>query len=442
MFAFNNSTPATWSDPLPDSVDVVVIGAGVIGVCSAWFLCQRGLSVLVCDKGVVAGEQSSRNWGWVRSTGRDPDEVPVSMLATNLWEQFQQELGDGIGFRRESIMAVTDSQQELAELESWLEIAQQFGLDTRAIGPEEARRLSGASDNRWLGGIATASDGRAEPFTAVPTLAAALREKGGLVRERCAVRCVETEAGRISAVVTEHGTVKTSSVICAAGGWSSLFLSNLGIDFPQLVLRGTVARTKVTDDFFGGAAGLGDVFVRRRNDGGYTVATGFAEHFIGANSFRFLFKFIPTMGSASDMAVRLQRDPTQQGIFKKRWGPADVSPFEHCRVNDPAPSPRALRKMRAKLKQQVPQLADVEFEESWAGMIDATPDVVPVMDGIPDCPGLFLATGFSGHGFGIGPGAGKVMADLVTGDDTGFDLSRFRFSRFSDGSKIRPGPAI
>ena len=72
---------------------------------------------------MVAGEQSSRNWGWVRSTGRDPDEVPISMLATNLWEQFQQELGDGIGFRRETIMAVTDSEQELAELESWLQIA-------------------------------------------------------------------------------------------------------------------------------------------------------------------------------------------------------------------------------------------------------------------------------------------------------------------------------
>jgi glycine/D-amino acid oxidase-like deaminating enzyme len=75
-------------------------------------------------------------------------------------------------------------------------------------------------------------------------------------------------------------------------------------------------------------------------------------------------------------------------------------------------------------------------------MIDATPDVVPVMDEISDCPGLFLATGFSGHGFGIGPSAGKVMADLVTGEDPGYDLTRFRFSRFSDGSKMRPGPAI
>ena len=419
-----------------------MIGAGVIGICTAWTLRQRGLSVLVCDKGVVAGEQSSRNWGWVRSTGRDPDEVPVSMLATDLWEAFQEELGDGIGFRRESIMALADNEKELADLESWLEVARQYGLDTRAIGREEARQLSGAPDDRWLGGIATASDGRAEPFTAVPTIAAALREKGGLVREHCAVRCIETEAGKVSAVVTEHGRVKTSNVVCAAGGWSSLFLSNMGIRFPQLAVRGTVARTAPVTEFFGGAAGYGDIFVRRRNDGGYTVASGFCEHFIGANSFRFLFKFIPSMGSASDMTVRLGADPTQQSFPTKKWGANDRSPFESVRVNNPAISPRALRKMRANLSRHIPQLAEVEFEETWAGMIDATPDVVPVMDEIASCPGLFLATGFSGHGFGIGPGAGQVMADLVTGRDTGFDLSRFRFSRFSDGSKMRPGPAI
>ena len=442
MFRFNSDTQVTWSDPLPEKADVVVIGAGVIGICTAWTLRQRGLSVLVCDKGVVAGEQSSRNWGWVRSTGRDPDEVPISMLATDLWEQFQQELGDGIGFRRESVMAVTDNEKELAELESWLEVAKQYGLDTRAIGADEAQTLTRAPDKRWLGGIASASDGRAEPFTAVPTIAAALRQQGGLIREHCAVRSIETEGGKVSAVATEHGVVKTNAVVCAAGGWSSLFLSNLGIKFPQLVVRGTVARTKPVDEFFGGAAGYGDIFVRRRNDGGYTVASGFCEHHIGANSFRFLFKFVPSMGSASDMTVRLGADPTQQGFPAKRWSGNEVSPFETCRVNDPATSAKALRKMRKNLQKNIPQLADVEFEETWAGMIDATPDVVPVMDEIASCPGLYLATGFSGHGFGIGPAAGQVMADLVTGQDTGFDLSRFRFSRFSDGSKMRPGPAI
>ena len=143
-----------------------------------------------------------------------------------------------------------------------------------------------------------------------------------------------------------------------------------------------------------------------------------------------------------DMGIALGADDTQQSLLRRRWTAGDVSPFEENRVNDPRPSARGLRKIRRHLRKHVPQLADVAFEETWAGMIDATPDVVPVMDEVDDNPGLFVATGFSGHGFGIGPGAGKVMADLVTGTKSEFDISRFRWGRFSDGSRIRPGPAI
>ncbi len=98
--------------------------------------------------------------------------------------------------------------------------------------------------------------------------------------------------------------------------------------------------------------------------------------------------------------------------------------------------------MRAGLERRLPALAGIEFEEAWAGMIDVTPDVVPVMDAIDGYPGLFLATGFSGHGFGIGLGAGRVMADLVEGRPAVHDLTRFRFSRFADGSPIVPGPGL
>ena len=76
-------SPVTFQDPLPASVDVVVIGGGVIGISTAWFLRKRGSSVLVCEKGRVAGEQSSRNWGWIRQQGRDAAEVPIAMDSVN-----------------------------------------------------------------------------------------------------------------------------------------------------------------------------------------------------------------------------------------------------------------------------------------------------------------------------------------------------------------------
>jgi glycine/D-amino acid oxidase-like deaminating enzyme len=443
MFKFHENAPISFQDTLPDSADVVIIGAGVIGICTAWNLIERGYKVLVCDKGRVAGEQSSRNWGWVRAMGRDADEVPIAMDAINAWEKFQEDLGDGIGFSRAGISTLAKTEQELTDYKWWIDnVAKKYNLNTRMLSGDEAARLAGVDSGLWLGGMYTSSDGRAEPFTAVPTIAKAVQKKGGLVREGCAVRVIETEAGKISGVVTEHGLVRTSTVVCAAGAWSTLFLSNMGIRLPQLAVKGTVARTVPVEGFFDGAGAFGDICIRRRKDGGYTIASGFCQHYIGANSFRFLVNFIPSINSASEMIALPGRDVTQQGLIKKRWGADDISPFEKLRVNNPLVSNIALKSFRKRLAKQVPQLAGIRFEESWAGMIDITPDVVPVMDEVSDCPGLFLATGFSGHGFGIGPGAGKVMANLVAGDDTGYDLSRFRFSWFSDGSKVRPGPAI
>lgn len=196
MFRFHENSPLVFQDSLPESVDVVVIGAGVIGICTAWNLVERGYSVLVCDKGRVAGEQSSRNWGWVRSTGRDADEVPIAMDATNLWEQFQSELGGGIGFERAGICALAKSEIELAEYEWWIEnVAKKYNLNTRLLSSSEADKLATAESGTWLGGMYTSSDGRAEPFTAVPTIAKSLQEKGCSIREACAVRVIENLCG-------------------------------------------------------------------------------------------------------------------------------------------------------------------------------------------------------------------------------------------------------
>jgi glycine/D-amino acid oxidase-like deaminating enzyme len=442
MFLFNDESPVTFNDPLPESVDVVIIGGGIIGISTAWYLLERGLTVLVCEKGRVAGEQSSRNWGWVRVTGRDPDEVPIAIESIKCWESMANELGDDLGFMRRGILTLADCEKEMAEYEEWLEVARTHDVDTLLFSKREIAKHIDVPSAKWCGGMITPSDGRAEPLTAVPTIARGVQARGGLTREACAVRTIDNQAGRIAGVVTEAGYVRTQAVVCAGGVWSTMFLANQGINFPQLAVRATVARTAEAPDIFGGAAGLKDVFIRRRLDGGYTVASLRTEHTIGANSFRFMPKFIGLMGDESDLRLRIGIDQTQPSFFGTSWSGDDESPFEKHRVLDIAPSADAIRLMRRNLQRRAPQLADVPFAESWGGVIDATPDIVPVMDQVDSHPGLFLASGFSGHGFGIGPGAGRVMADLVTGDRPKYDLSRFRFSRFSDGSKIRPGPSI
>jgi glycine/D-amino acid oxidase-like deaminating enzyme len=115
------------------------------------------------------------------------------------------------------------------------------------------------------------------------------------------------------------------------------------------------------------------------------------------------------------------------------------------RVLNPDPNPRAIAGIRKSLQTVFPTLAEIEIVEAWAGIVESTPDVVPVIDEsdaipgfhIATVPGFHIATGLSGHGFGIGPGAGKATAGMLTGTDTGLDLSELRLSRFFDGSKIR-----
>lgn len=442
MFLFTDNSPVTFRDSLPDAVDVVIIGGGVIGISTAWYLRKLGYTVLVCDKGRVAGEQSSRNWGWIRVTLRDAAEVPVAIDSSRCWEEISAELDEDIGFKREGAFFLAEDESEIAAFETWRRIALQHDRETQIFPCSKVSNYVGGIEGNWIGGVYTPSDARAEPFKAVPAMARGVQNLGGYVREACAVRTIEQKGGRISEVVTEHGPVKCAAVVCAAGAWSSFFLSNMGISMPQLVVRGTVARTAVAPIVNECNAGYGDIYLRRRQDGGYTVAAPQFEHFIGANSFRFLPKFAKTASSASDIGLRFGGDPTQQSFPAKKWTGEEATPSEKTRVLNPKPSESGVRLIRANLRKRVPALAEIPIAESWAGMIDAAPDVVPVMDEVPTHPGLFLATGFSGHGFGIGPGAGKIMANLVAGNDRGHDLTRFRFSRFSDGSKILPGPAI
>ena len=125
-----------------------------------------------------------------------------------------------------------------------------------------------------------------------------------------------------------------------------------------------------------------------------------------------------------------------------RWKLDAPTPFERERVLDPAPEKRVLGQMRTALRQWLPEIAEAPFLETWGGMIEVSPDVLPIISKVEGLEGFHVATGFSGHGFGIGPGAGKLIADLVCGVANPVELAAFRLSRFFDGSPIRPGPAV
>ncbi|MYE10252.1 MAG: FAD-binding oxidoreductase [Gammaproteobacteria bacterium] len=439
----SDRSPVTFRDELPESADAVVVGGGVIGISTAWFLAQRGVDVLVLEKGRVAGEQSSRNWGWIRKQGRDADELPIMMESQEIWAGLAEEIGEDVGFARRGVAYLADTDEELDRHAQWLEVAERHQLDTRVLTGPEVDALIQGPPGRYAGALYTPSDARAEPFVAVPALARAVQRAGGRIVEDCAVRGIEFQRGAVSGVITERGRVRTNAAVCAGGAWSSVLLRHLGLDLPQLTVRATAARTEPGPDIFDGAAAAPGLGFRRRADGGYTVAfPGTNEHFIGLDSFRYLPRYARTL-AGSARGIRLRFDDDLPGrLTPQRWTDDQESPFERARVLNPRPSGQALLRTRESLAARLPALDRLRFVEAWAGMIDVTPDVVPVMDEVESRRGLFVATGFSGHGFGIGPGAGKVMANLVLGESPGYDLSRFRFSRFSDGTPMRPGPGL
>jgi glycine/D-amino acid oxidase-like deaminating enzyme len=323
-------------------------------------------------------------------------------------------------------------------------IAKEYDIGTRLMGAKEMQQLVHGSALGWAGAMYTESDGRAEPHLATPAIARAAVRHGAKVLTACAVRGIETSGGAVSAVVTESGTIKTSTVLCAAGAWTSMFCRSLNINVPQLKVRGTVARTAPAENVLDGAIFDDSLGIRRRQDGGYTVAHGSVfEHPITPSSFRYFAKFVPAMlMDVGHLRLSFGQEFVDEWQTPRTWALDKASPFEETRVLNPSPTPRVLKAIRRNLDAMFPQLAATPFVETWAGMIETTPDVVPVIDSIGNLPGFHIATGFSGHGFGIGPGAGKVVAGMLSGTDSGIDISEFRLSRFFDGSPIKPQSSV
>ena len=438
-------TPIAFSDPLPDAVDVAVIGAGVIGTSTSWFLAKRGMKVALLEKGRVAGEQSSRNWGWVRQQGRDAAELPIMMESNRIWRGLAGETGEkDLAFTGAGCVYLAEDERELARFEKWHDLAKQHQLDTRMLSPDEACETAPGVEGRWAGGMLTPSDGRAEPFIAVPALARAAHRLGVSITESCAARTVETAGGQVRGVHTERGPVRAERVVLAGGAWSTYFAGNAGFDLPQLVVRSTAGRTGPAPDRGVANVAAPGFTVRRREDGGYTVSTGdVAEHYVCARSFKYFAKFLPLMKlSAKDLRIKAKPPAGYPGAWgaKSRWTGDEVTPFERMRVLNPPPSEEVRRRLIERLPRRAPWLHEAGIAEIWAGMIDVTPDAVPYICEAPALEGLFIGTGMSGHGFGIGPGVGRILANLVLARPTGFDLSRFRFQRFTDGSPVVPGP--
>ncbi|MGY4599020.1 glycine/D-amino acid oxidase-like deaminating enzyme [Bradyrhizobium sp. GM22.5] len=282
------------SPSLPQEADVVVIGGGVVGVFTAYYLARRGVKVALLEKGRVAAEQSSRNWGWCRQQNRDARELPIATKSLDLWERVAQETGEDTGFRRCGLLYLSNDENELTCWAKWRDFAKTVGVTTHMLSTNEASERGKATGRKWKGGVSSPTDGTADPSKAVPVVARAMMTAGGTVHQHCAARGIELRAGRVNGVVTEMGTIRTNTVVMAGGAWASSFCNQLGIRFPQASVRQSILAVAP------GAAGLPDalhtavVSLTRRSSGGYTLAiSGRARVDPTPQQFRFAREFVP-----------------------------------------------------------------------------------------------------------------------------------------------------
>jgi glycine/D-amino acid oxidase-like deaminating enzyme len=426
---------------LPSHLDVAVIGGGAAGVATAYELNRLGKRVAVFEKGRIAAEQSSRNWGWCRTLGRDLRELGMAKLSVQRWSEMSAEIGADVGFRETGITFVTRSEEELKGWQEWFAFAKRSGVGAEMLSREQANNLYAGQGAPWIGGVRTFNDGYADPACAIPLLARHARSKGVSILQHCAVNDLYFEGGKLAGIETERGRVRADAVVIAAGAWSSLFCLKQKVVLPVLNVHSSASKSKSDIRLsFEGPLKAPEFALRERADGGYTLAkSGRGTVHVVPNSFRYGNRFKGLYASRrKNIKVSFGSE-----FFRQLWDEFGYlhlgrSPFVHNRILDPAPDLELVHSAYQAAGKIFPQFSPSEMDLAWGGAIDNTPDGIPVVSECSGQPGLFLCTGFSGHGFSSSLGAGRMLAQLIAQGRMTKDLEHLSHDRFLTGEALAP----
>lgn len=423
---------------LPRQADAVVVGGGIVGCAAAHYLTKAGLQTVLVERERVSSQQSGRNWGFVRTQYRDPLELPLAIEALAIWPTLEVELGETTGWRRNGCLFVAETEEERAAFAGWLERTRDLAADARMLSAGEVASLLPSLRGPVIGALHTASDGQAEPALATTAFARAAARNGAQVLQDCGVLAIETTGGRISGVLTEHGAIRCRIVVLAAGAQSHRLLAPLGLALPQQSVRATVSLTaplpQLSEPCFCGF-GIG---LRQRADGSCIIAAdSHSDIDLSLDSFRAARFFLPELlRHRNGFSLSLGRDFVDDLHERLAMAPRDRA-VAGRRQPIPANRSRA-EKTGAAVKRLFSGAERIEIVKSWAGRIDVLPDALPVLDAPDAVGGLIVATGFSGHGFGLGPAVGSHVARLAGGGDPAAILAPLRFDRFARGTYSRP----
>lgn len=369
-----------------NTADVIVVGSGIIGNAAAYYLAKKGYSVIVLDKNDVIGDGgSSRNGGGVRQSGRDVRELPIAMYGIrNIWPHLSEELGVDVEYYQEGNLRLGKTKEHMEILKRLADKAALVGLDVRMITGDEARQINPYLSDEVYGASWCPTDGHANPLVTTLAFYRAARKLGVRFITGEEVVALKKIKGVLRQVVTKNQVYEAEHVVVAAGYESRDIVNTVGIDVPLYKEKLECLVTEAEPQMF------------------YQMLGCATADFYGHQTTHGSFVF----GGSSGL------DMTNRDNGKCISSSLTASCI--CRG----------------IMGYFPNLADVKIVRTWAGMIDDCIDHVPVIDRIEEVPGLILACGFTGHGFGIGPAVGKILSELVEGEETCADISGLRYDRF------------
>lgn len=418
---------------------VVIIGGGIIGSAVAYELAKRDVDVLLLEKGEIACQQSSRAWGFVRQQRRDPAELPMMMRANQIWRDLEAELGTRFEWTQKGILAVAATEERMGYYRDWYEQTRTFGVESQLLGPKAIHTLNPDMQGAWVGGIYTPGDGHAEPGPATKAFADAAQRLGARVCAGTTVDAIDVSNGQVRGVRANGEYVQADTVVCAAGTWSARLARTIGLDLPQLAVRQTVVEVDPRHEVSPIATWTPTVAFRQRPGGTvYLARPDDGDFDVDLDSLRYARPFMPNFRENRDsfrlhFGRRLLRDLPRLRPNSRAWR----KQFTEGDGHDPEPNQDVIERCRLSFVRLFPHLGMPEIVRSWGGVIDTTPDALPVMGKDPNVSGFVWATGFSGHGFGIGPAAGLALAQLISEGSSEFDLAPFRPERFAESRQIQ-----
>ena len=372
------------------NVDVLVVGAGITGAAAALALIEAGASVEVVDTYGPAAMGSGWTLAGVRQSGRDPAELPLARAAVALWPELAERLGAPTHYRQEGNLRLARTPDEVAVIERLVETQSAAGLDLTFLPTiEDVRAITPALSERVLAASYCASDGHADPDATVRAFLGAAMRGGARLTAPEQVRSLRREGGRVTEVLTDHRNIGVGAVVLACGIGVNRLITPLGSTIPMRVPIVTVVRTAPVTPMLRPVLGVADAsFAARQEAGGALRFTSGAEPFDGlVMEYHGMPRARPRTGQVMETIRRV----------------ADV----------------------------LPAVELAEYETVWGGLLDLTPDGLPVIDRLPEARNVVVAAGFSGHGFGIGPVTGPLAADLALGNAPRMSVDAFRLDRLT-----------